>query len=414
MLLVTLLIINTLVNESLPILFDYIQLTGASAVAASTVLVLVFGEIIPQAVCSRYGLQIGAFFAWPVRILIFILYPVVFPISSLLDYLLGHTKGMVFRYKNFNPRHAEIKQLVTLHGPDTSGPLTHDEVSIIKAVLDLRDKTVSHIMTKIENVFMLPLDATLDRATMALISNAGHSRVPIYLPNDRNNIAGVVLVKQLILNQGQTPKIESLDLRILPRVMHDLALYEMLHVFQGGSSHMAVVVGQTDQSLPEIYHTIGIVTLEDVIEELLGMELIDETDVYVDMSSKDLVRREGPLLSNNTIEAHFTDLESQSLLRPAENQQKPRFFTQITLPTSILLKKRELNGSSTQLERRKNKISLPAAVLAENPQSVISSRLSPLFANSNAEFIAVKRGMSPFSSSDDATNVPFLDLEDQV
>ena len=70
LLLVTLLLVNVIVNETLPIMFDAINFTGAWAVLMSTCLIVVFGEIIPQAVCAKYGLQIGAFFSGPVLELI--------------------------------------------------------------------------------------------------------------------------------------------------------------------------------------------------------------------------------------------------------------------------------------------------------------------------------------------------------
>jgi metal transporter CNNM len=80
------------------VLFHTIRLDGYIAVLLSTGkrvisyyqgLIVVFGEIIPQAVCSRHGLAIGAFFAWPVRIVMFIAYPIAYPIASLLDAVLG-------------------------------------------------------------------------------------------------------------------------------------------------------------------------------------------------------------------------------------------------------------------------------------------------------------------------------------
>jgi CBS domain containing-hemolysin-like protein len=158
LLLVTLLLVNTVVNETLPILFDAIHFTGWRAVLSSTVLIVIFGEIIPQAICSRYGLQIGAFFAWPVRILIFILWLISYPVAKLLDWMLGHKGGVVYR-------HAGLKELVTLHGEDQQGPLSSDEVSILTAVLDLRTKTVKDVMTPLEDVYMLEISQKLDRAT---------------------------------------------------------------------------------------------------------------------------------------------------------------------------------------------------------------------------------------------------------
>jgi metal transporter CNNM len=162
LLLVTLLLVNTVVNETLPILFDAIHYTGWKAVLSSTVLIVVFGEILPQAICSRHGLRIGAFFAWPVRILIWFMWLISYPIAKLLDWLLGHKGGIVYR-------HAGLKELVTLHGEDQSGPLSSDEVSILRAVLDLRTKTVKDVMTSLEDVYMLEVSKKLDRKTVASV-----------------------------------------------------------------------------------------------------------------------------------------------------------------------------------------------------------------------------------------------------
>jgi metal transporter CNNM len=164
LLLVTLLLVNTVVNETLPILFDAIHFTGWKAVFSSTVLIVIFGEILPQAICSRYGLQIGAFFAWPVRILIFFLWLVSYPVAALLDWMLGHKGGVVYR-------HAGLKELVSLHGEDQEGPLSSDEVSVLRAVLDLRSKTVKDVMTPLKDVYMLEISQRLDKNTASSVSS---------------------------------------------------------------------------------------------------------------------------------------------------------------------------------------------------------------------------------------------------
>ncbi|KAJ3416661.1 hypothetical protein HDV05_000491 [Chytridiales sp. JEL 0842] len=305
LLLVTLLLSNTVVNETLPVLFHAVQLEGYQAVLFSTVLVVIFGEIIPQAVCARYGLQVGAIFAWPVRILIWIVYIIAYPIAKLLDWILGQKDAVIYR-------RAQLKELIAMHDEDHSGPLTLEEVNILRAILELRDKTVTDVMTKLSDVLMLPLNSKLDRATISNLLHAGHSRVPVY--NDsQEDIIGVVLVKQLVLldPDDETP-LTDIKIGRLPRVRSETPLYEILHVFEQGGSHMAVVVEEVPLEHPDPnsfitasplwvsnspvgmsrrFKTLGIVTLEDVIEEMIGQEIIDETDVYVDVGAKVKVAR---------------------------------------------------------------------------------------------------------------------------
>ncbi|ORY53136.1 DUF21-domain-containing protein [Rhizoclosmatium globosum] len=305
LLLVTLLLSNTVVNETLPILFGVVDLEGYQAVLFSTLLVLVFGEIIPQAICARYGLRVGAIFAWPVRILIWILFVIAYPIAKLLDYILGHKDGVIYR-------RAELKELIAMHDEDHQGPLNHEEVSILRAVLELRGKTAENVMTKLDDVLMLPLDAELDEPTMKMLMEAGHSRVPVY-NHIREDIIGVILVKQMItLDPEDATPVHKSRIGRLPRVKKDTPLFEILHVFEEGRSHMAIVVDElpmeeesfmntivtssplwisSPQPGQRRFATLGIITLEDVIEELIGQEIVDETDVYVDVNTKVKVGR---------------------------------------------------------------------------------------------------------------------------
>lgn len=162
LLLVSLLLANTLVNETLPVLLHLIHLDGWQAVLVSTTLVLLFGEIIPQAICARHGLAIGAFFSKPLRLFMNLIWIVAYPIAKLLDYVLGNHTALVYR-------RAELRELVTLHGLDAGGTLTKDEVSILRAVLDINEKTVFDIMTRLSLVFMLEIDTPLDKTTLEAV-----------------------------------------------------------------------------------------------------------------------------------------------------------------------------------------------------------------------------------------------------
>jgi len=132
---------------------------------------------------------------------------------------------------------------------------------------------------------MLPLNSKLDRGTMTLLIETGHSRVPVY-GNSRGDIRGALLVKHMVgLDPAHATPFSELPLRELPPVPSNLGLYDVLNLFQLGRSHMAIV---RDEDTGD---AIGIITLEDVIEELIQEEIIDETDVYVDIAKKVRVAR---------------------------------------------------------------------------------------------------------------------------
>jgi hypothetical protein len=181
----------------------------------------------------------------------------------------------------------------------------------------------------------------------------GHSRVPIYHESPQN-VIGVVLVKTLVpYDPDEAVPLSSLKIRRLPRVQASTPLFEILHIFEEGGSHMALVVEEVgleeSLSLPQItildsplwvsghlekgphkikYKAIGIVTMEDVIEELLGEEIIDETDVYVDMNTKIEVSRR-PLsaiprvLSTLAIVPSPLSVHPSPRLAPAEEERVP-------------------------------------------------------------------------------------------
>ncbi|QPG74301.1 hypothetical protein FOA43_001627 [Brettanomyces nanus] len=290
-LLVTLLLANVLTNETLPVILDRFLGGGFAAVFGSTVLIVVFGEIIPQSICVRYGLQIGAFFSPFVEILMYIMYPVAFPIAKLLDYSLGQDHGILYGKSG-------LKTLVNLHHTMGVERLSQDEVTIINAVLDLKDKAVGEVMTPIEKVFTLPSDTILDESIVEEIFNAGFSRIPIHLPGEPTNFVGMLLVRILIsYDPDDGLPVSSFPLATLPETGYYTSCLNILNYFQEGKSHMVVV----SESPGMDTGAKGVVTLEDVIEELIGEEIVDESDVYVDVDRNIKRSIPGPLAKRNIV-----------------------------------------------------------------------------------------------------------------
>ncbi|XP_038887698.1 DUF21 domain-containing protein At2g14520-like [Benincasa hispida] len=241
LLLCTLLICNAAAMEALPIFLDSL-VTAWGAILISVTLILLFGEIIPQSVCSRYGLAIGSTVAPFVRVLVWICFPVAYPISKLLDFLLGHGRVALFR-------RAELKTLVNLHGNEAGkgGELTHDETTIIAGALELSEKTAGDAMTPISETFAIDINAKLDRNLMNLVLEKGHSRVPVYY-EEPTNIIGLILVKNLLtIHPDDEVPVKSVTIRRIPRVPETMPLYDILNEFQKGHSHMAIVVKQCNK-----------------------------------------------------------------------------------------------------------------------------------------------------------------------
>lgn len=208
--------------------------------------------------------------------LMYVMAPVAWPTAKLLDYLLGEDHGTTYKK-------AGLKTLVTLHktlGTSPDERLNQDEVTIISAVLDLKAKAVGSIMTPMDDVFTMSSDTVLDEKMMENILSAGYSRIPIHTPDDPDNFVGMLLVKMLITYDPEDAlRVRDFALATLPETRPETSCLDIINFFQEGKSHMVLVSDFPGDS----YGAVGVVTLEDVIEELIGEEIIDESDVFVDV-----------------------------------------------------------------------------------------------------------------------------------
>lgn len=304
-LLCSLLLGNVLVNNTLTILLDDLT-SGMIAVAVSTFGIVIFGEIIPQAICSRHGLAIGARTLWVTKLFMIITFPLSYPISRILDFLLGEEIRNVYNRKRLMEFIRVTQDYNDLH---------NEEVDIISGALELSKKTVADVMTKINDVFMVPLDSTLDFETVSEIIKRGYSRIPVY-DGDRNNIVALLNIKDLAFVDPDT----NTQLKTLCEfynhpvnyVYEDTTLDVMLNEFKKGRSHLAFVRRvNSDEDVDPFYELLGIVSLEDVIEEIIQCEIIDETDVLTDNRRK-RVRKESQLKQDFSDFARFVGGDKKS------------------------------------------------------------------------------------------------------
>merc|ERR1719499_1267755 len=284
-LLCTLLLGNVAVNAALSILLTGIS-GGILAFIISTALIVIFGEIIPQATCSRYALFIGAKTVVIVRVLMLLLSPLAYPVSLVLDYVLGPEFGNM--YSNL-----ELKKLIELHKEDDMVELDAQTGKILEGALKFTDQKVGSCMTPWDQVFKLDISDRLNFDVLLTICKTGHSRVPVVqtvLGQER--VCGLLIVKDLILvdPEDEIPVSTVLDLfnHNIVRADPQDSLSHMLHEFQTGLSHIAIVReidNSKDYEDPKPVIR-GIITLEDIIEVILQENIVDEFDNYISMRSQ--------------------------------------------------------------------------------------------------------------------------------
>jgi metal transporter CNNM len=200
--------------------------------------------------------------AKPVLIMMYLMAPIAWPIAKLLDWLLGKDHGTIYKKSG-------LKTLVTLHKTlgDVDERLNQDEVTIISAVLDLKHTPVEDVMTPMDDVFVMSEDTVLDEEMIDGILNAGYSRIPIHQSGNPTNFIGMLLVKILISYDPEDGKrVKDFALATLPETRPETSCLDIINFFQEGKSHMVLI----SEYPGEDHGAIGVVTLEDVIEELIG------------------------------------------------------------------------------------------------------------------------------------------------
>jgi metal transporter CNNM len=264
LLLCTLLIGNTSVNSLSSILMA--DLTGGlMGFLISTAAILFLGEIIPQAVCSRYALEIGSRVIWIVKFFIVLFYPLAKPVSLLLDLMLGEEIGTIHTRQ-------ELSKLLQIHVAE--GALDAESGNILQGALKaLNTMKISELVTPLESCYMLHISQTLDFQTMSDIFETGFSRIPVF-DKSKSDVIALLFAKDLILvdPDDQTPLKYFISIFGRPFITfkEDIIVKDAFVKFKQGHSHLALVRAGGD--------ILGVVTLEDIVEEIIQGEIFDESD----------------------------------------------------------------------------------------------------------------------------------------
>lgn len=239
-----------------------------------TFLIILFAEIIPKTLGERYAEQLGLILAVPVRSLTWLMTPIILMLEAMTSpFIEGGQRPIT--------NEAEIKLLAMLGYQE--GLIEDDEAEMIQKVFRLNDMVAEDIMTPRVAITYLTGDQSLARAQQEIMESQ-HSRIVI-TGEDLDNVLGVALKAELLaaLVQGRGPDPVTSCMRQARYVPATERSDKLLKTFQTTREHLMIVVD-------EYGGVSGVVTLEDVLEVLIG-EIVDETDRNVDLQALARQRR---------------------------------------------------------------------------------------------------------------------------
>lgn len=246
-----------------------ISLIAASISVAS---ILIFGELIPQAVTARHALRIGAFFYPLMKVVLFIFWPISWPMSKLLDKILGIEGPTIFQ-------RAEFVELIREHEEHADSDIDQDEEQIILGALSFSKKTAKEVMTPKRKLFFLDINKPITPELLKKIKEEGFTRIPVF-EDYEDHIVGILYAKDLIGSNGEENQIVKDFIRTDKLFTTQVNTYlDVLLNRMSKKTHMAMVYDE-NKTLR------GVITLEDILEEILDRDIVDETDTHEDLQKE--------------------------------------------------------------------------------------------------------------------------------
>ncbi len=241
----------------------------AIATVVMTIIILVFGEVLPKTLAIARTDRFALTVAWPVRGAVAILSPIVSSVQYLVWKVLGIFGVEQTTREDVVPAHDEIRGAVELHHQE--GGVEREHRDMIGGILDLRELTVSEVMIHRKNMVTVDADGPAQKTIEAIVAS-GHSRIPLWR-NEPENIIGIVHLKDilgaLVKNGGSYSGIDAIALATPPWFVPDTTTAEeQLEAFREKRARFALVVDE--------YGALqGLVTVGDILDEIFG-ELPDE------------------------------------------------------------------------------------------------------------------------------------------
>lgn len=278
-LLVTILIGNTIVNVGASILAVLIALDIAAItnipqnliltiqIIALTIIIVLIGELLPKLLASKSPLGFSRFVAVPLYWINVILFPAAEFLNEIIRLSIS---GIKINKSKTVIQHEELSELAKL-GRER-GTIIEEEHGLIHSIVSFRRVAVREIMTPRVDITAVSEDTVFDEL-LNIITSTGHSRIPLY-KEDLDQITGIIYSKDILPLLKNPEKKINLSLASIARkplfIPSSKMISSLMHEFQEKKMHIAIVVD-------EYGGTAGLITLEDIIEEIIG-EIRDEYD----------------------------------------------------------------------------------------------------------------------------------------
>lgn len=284
-LLVTLFIGNVLVNSTIVAMLGT-RFNVVVAVFLTTAIVVLFGQILSLVYVSKYTVETAAATAPAIRLIVRVLAPVAKPLGNLLNSWLGEETATIASKE-------ELFKILAEHRIAPNSDITREELSIVRHALSFSAKQVREVMTPRRVVTSVAAADDVGPVLIDELYKSGHSRFPVHEGKKPEKFVGTLYLHDIVGIKTHS-KAEDLMRKKVFYIHEEQTLDNALGAFLKTNHHLLVVVNTFEEF-------VGVLSMEDVIEQIIGKQIIDEFDAHADLRAvaKSLAEREAARREKN-------------------------------------------------------------------------------------------------------------------